>query len=86
MRILFAVEHYIPRIGGIQIVVREVAERLVKMGHEVHVITCKLPDSKIYEEINGVKFHRVSVPKKGGRYWFDSFFSIPEDFKIWMRM
>jgi len=82
MRILFVVEHYFPRIGGIQVVVEEIAERLVKMGHKVHVITRKLPDTKIYEEINGVMVHRVSVPKKGGRYWFDSFFSIPKILKI----
>ena len=82
MKILFVTEYYFPRIGGIEIVVREVAERLVKMGHEVHVITIKLPDTEIYEEINGVKVHRVLVPEKGDRYWFDSFFSIPKILKI----
>ena len=82
MKILFVTEYYIPRIGGIEVVVEEIAERLVKMSHEVHVITVKLPDTKIYEEINGVKVHRVSVPKKGDRYWFDCFFSIPKILKI----
>lgn len=82
MKILFVVEFYFPRIGGIEIVVKEIAERLVKMSHEVHVITVKLPDTEIYEEINGVKVHRVSVLQKGSRYWFDSFFSIPKILKI----
>jgi len=82
MKILLVVEYYIPHLGGVEVAVKEVTERLVKLGHEVHIVTCKLPDTESYEEINGVKIHRVSVPQKGDRYWFNSFFSIPKILKI----
>jgi L-malate glycosyltransferase len=35
MKILHCVESYYPSIGGMQAVVRQLSERLVKMGHEV---------------------------------------------------
>ena len=83
MKILFVTEYYAPHIGGVEIVVQEVAERLVRLGHKVYVVTSRVPHSSAhYEEINGVKVHRISVPKKGGRYWFDSFLPVPEILKL----
>lgn len=82
MKILFVVEYYIPHLGGVEVVVKEVAERLVKLGHEAHIVTCRLPDTESKEEINGVKIHRVSLPMKRERYWFNSLFAIPKILKI----
>lgn len=42
MRILFAVELYHPSVGGAQVVVRQLAERLARAGHEVTVATTRL--------------------------------------------
>jgi glycosyltransferase involved in cell wall biosynthesis len=54
MRILHTVESYYPAMGGMQEVVRQLSERLVKMGHEVTVATRKHID-RTSHECNGVK-------------------------------
>ena len=54
MRILFCCEFYAPSVGGVQEVVKQIAERLVIRGHEVTVATRKLP-SREFDELNGVK-------------------------------
>lgn len=82
MKILFVVEYYLPHLGGIELSTKEIAEKLAKLNHEVHIVTIRVPNTGSYEEIKGVKIHRVSVPKKGDRYWFNSFFSIPKILKI----
>lgn len=79
MKILFVSEYYIPHVGGVELVFKNVAERLVKIGHSVSIVTSKLPNTPEYEEINYVKVYRVNVPHKGDRYWF-TFFSI---LKVW---
>ncbi|HEY83028.1 MAG TPA: glycosyltransferase family 4 protein [Dehalococcoidia bacterium] len=76
MRLLFVSEYYPPHVGGVEVVFKNLAELLAKAGHECHVITSGLPNTRRYEEINGVRIHRVNVPKKGTRYWF-TFLSIP---------
>lgn len=60
MRFLFCSEFYYPSIGGVQEVMRHIAERLVKLGHEVTVATSWLADRDfIYH--NGVKIEQFSV-------------------------
>lgn len=78
MKILIVLEYYYPHIGGVETVFQELGERFVKLGHEVHIVTMLLPDTRDFEIINGVNIHRVKVPKLGSRYWFDFFFSIPK--------
>lgn len=74
MRILLVSQYYYPERFSVQ----DIAEQLVKFGHEVTVLTGKpnygfheiLPEYKHvkYEEINGVKVHRVNLkPRKGTR-------------------
>lgn len=62
MKIAYVGPEYYPALGGVGQVTRELAERQVKAGHEVHVF---VPDwdkhsriSKKYEKINGVHIHR----------------------------
>ena len=54
MRILLACEFYFPSSGGVQEVVRQLAERLVERGHHVRVATSFLPQ-RAAREINGVE-------------------------------
>lgn len=42
MRFLFCSEFYFPSVGGVQEVMRQIAERLVRSGHEVTVATTRL--------------------------------------------
>jgi glycogen synthase len=37
MRIVYVTSSYYPQIGGMEYVIKSVAERLAKMGHEVAV-------------------------------------------------
>ncbi len=60
MRILFCCEFYAPSIGGVQEVMRQVAERLVVRGHEVTVATGKLP-SRSFDTLNGVSIREFDV-------------------------
>lgn len=60
MRILFCCEFYAPSIGGVQEVMRQVAERLVGNGHEVTVATSKLPNRHFFS-LNGVCIKEFAV-------------------------
>lgn len=60
MRILFCCEFYAPSVGGVQEVIRQVAERLVARGHEVTVATSKLPQRN-FTALNGVSIEEFDV-------------------------
>ena len=60
MKILMLTWEYPPRIvGGIARVVNDLSKRLIKDGHEVHVITYKEGDAPYYENDKGVHVYRV---------------------------
>jgi glycosyltransferase involved in cell wall biosynthesis len=61
MRILHSTNTYAPSLDGVAEVVRNISERLVKRGHEVHVATSALPSESSYAELCGVHVHRFSV-------------------------
>ena len=58
MRILQFVPYFIPYNGGQERYVYNLSRHLVKMGHEVHVITSNYPESKEYEVIDGITVER----------------------------
>lgn len=60
MKILHTVESYSPMICGMQEVVKQISERLVRMGHEVTVATSYNADRKQYT-INGVKIDQFRI-------------------------
>lgn len=60
MRILFCCQFYSPSIGGVQEVIRQLAERLVKRGHELTVATTKLP-LRDFTSLNGVAIKEFNV-------------------------
>ena len=62
MKICFVDKIFLPFIGGAEVVVYEVAKRLVKQGHEVHVLTGQISNDPDYEEIDGLKIHRIRMP------------------------
>jgi glycosyltransferase involved in cell wall biosynthesis len=67
MRITHAHHHYSPVVGGLERVVQFLAEELVKLGHEVHVITTTIgAEGRPREEvINEVYVHRVKGYRLG---------------------
>uniref|UniRef100_A0A832E0V0 Glycosyltransferase family 1 protein n=1 Tax=candidate division WWE3 bacterium TaxID=2053526 RepID=A0A832E0V0_UNCKA len=60
MKILHTVEFYDPSVGGMQEVVKQISERLVKLGHDVTVATTKLPGRKSLN-IRGVKIREFAI-------------------------
>ncbi|MCL6473017.1 MAG: glycosyltransferase family 4 protein [Firmicutes bacterium] len=60
MRILFCCEFYTPSVGGVQEVIKQIAERLVLRGHDVTVATTKLLN-RDFDELNGVKIKGFEV-------------------------
>lgn len=60
MKILHTVELYSPSVGGMQEVVRQLSEHLVKLGHDVTAATTKLSDRK-EKVINGVKIVEFDI-------------------------
>ena len=69
MRILVLAWEFPPRIvGGIARHVAELYPELVKLGHDIHLITVEFGNAPFYEIVEGIHVHRVSVP------WGDNFF------------
>jgi glycosyltransferase involved in cell wall biosynthesis len=60
VKILHTVEFYYPSVGGAQEVVRQLSERLVKLGHDVTVATTRLPERQTLSH-NGVKIKQFDV-------------------------
>jgi glycosyltransferase involved in cell wall biosynthesis len=53
-RVLLCCEHYPPSVGGVQEVMRQIAERLVRKGISVTVATSMHQDRSVVEKLNGV--------------------------------
>lgn len=60
MRLLFCCEFYYPSVGGVQEVMRQIAERMVQIGHEVTVATTRLAE-RTFCEYNGVHIAEFGV-------------------------
>ncbi len=62
MKICFVTKIFLPFIGGAEVVIYEVARRLVRKGHDIHILTSVISDEPLYEEIEGMKIHRMKMP------------------------
>jgi len=60
MKILFCCEFYAPSVGGVQEVIKQLAERMVARGHSVTVATTAIP-SRGFKELRGVKIQEFEV-------------------------
>jgi len=58
LKIALVCDWFLPRVGGIEINMKDLAQNLMARGHEVHVITA-LPGS---EQVEGIRVHRLDVP------------------------
>jgi glycosyltransferase involved in cell wall biosynthesis len=69
MRILFIAPSYHPHIGGVEYVVKSVAERLAKAGHVVTVVAGEPSIDRPCEEVvNGVRVARWPIWSPGNAY------------------
>lgn len=60
MKIFHCVESYYPAVGGMQEVVKQLSERLVKLGHDLTVLTRYNAD-RAFNEFNGVKIKTFNI-------------------------
>lgn len=60
MKFLFCCEYYWPSVGGVQEVMRQIAERLVERGHQVTVATTAIKD-RSFTSFNGVEIQEFSI-------------------------
>lgn len=60
MKLLFCCQNYWPSVGGVQEVVRQIAERMAAAGHDVRVATCAHPERKM-DIHNGVRIHSFDI-------------------------
>jgi glycosyltransferase involved in cell wall biosynthesis len=60
MKIIHCVESYYPNVGGMQEVVKQLSERLVKLGHTVIVCT-RFHEQRTYNELNGVNIEVFKI-------------------------
>lgn len=58
VNILAIVPYFVPRIGGGETHLYQLAELLSEKGHSITILTQLLPDSKEYEENGNIKVHR----------------------------
>jgi glycosyltransferase involved in cell wall biosynthesis len=62
MKILVLTWEFPPRlVGGIARHVAELYPELIKLGHEIHLITVEFGEAPRYEVVDGIYVHRVSV-------------------------
>ncbi|WP_434730807.1 glycosyltransferase family 4 protein [Thermogladius sp. KZ2Tp1] len=67
MKIIHIFHHYWPVVGGLENVVKALAEGMARLGHEVHVVTSNYgAEGRPREEvISGVHIHRVKSTRLG---------------------
>ena len=58
MKILFVTDYYYPHAGGVEEMIKNIAEGLAERGNDVHILTWKIPETNNDEIINNVKVHR----------------------------
>ncbi|MBK8868167.1 MAG: glycosyltransferase [Dermatophilaceae bacterium] len=70
MRIAMLTDCYLPRLGGIEVQVHDLSQRLVARGHEVEVFTAT-PGAEgqrwgAVETVDGIPVHRLAIPLPTG--------------------
>jgi hypothetical protein len=59
MRILMAPHAYLPSVGGVERLVEQLAASLKRTGHDVAILTDRIPGSPDRESMDGVEVWRV---------------------------
>lgn len=68
MKILITTTYYLPNVSGITVYIKILAEEMVKLGHEVTILTSwHDPKTEKEEVINGVKIKRLKIWFKIGK-------------------
>ena len=74
-------ENYYPFIGGAEVLFKNLCEGLAAKGHDVTVLTSRIPGTSPSDLVNGVRIVRINTPRRGSRYWF-TFLAIPAAIRL----
>jgi glycosyltransferase involved in cell wall biosynthesis len=58
VKILILTEAFYPLLRGGEMVLWHIARKLIERGHQVDVVTVRLPETPEHEEVEGVRIHR----------------------------
>jgi len=61
MKIMIMSDLATPSMGGIETYVTQLGTHLTRLGCEVHWLTSKIPDTKEYENYQGIHIHRIPI-------------------------
>jgi glycosyltransferase involved in cell wall biosynthesis len=61
MKIGIVCDYYLPRIGGLELHLRDLSQNLVRRGHEVHLVCATQHDGPRDTEVEGVRIHRLDI-------------------------
>jgi glycosyltransferase involved in cell wall biosynthesis len=61
MKIMISSDLAYPIIGGGESYIINLGSRLVELGHEVHWLTSKIPNTKPHEIFEGIHIHRIPI-------------------------
>lgn len=61
MKVLIITDVAPPVLGGGEVYVTQLGAQLTKLGHEIHWLTCKMPNTKEYELYHGIHIHRIPI-------------------------
>lgn len=81
MNLLFVLENYLPHMGGVEVVFKNLCEGLVKKGHQVTIVTRRLKDTPNEEIIGGVKIKRVSSLRSRRLFSFTALYRVFKEAK-----
>jgi D-inositol-3-phosphate glycosyltransferase len=70
LKVVFVLEHFHPYVGGAETLFANLATGLADAGHEVAVVTTRLPGTSTRECWRGVRILRVVTPPFARRYFF----------------
>jgi len=59
MKVVHISPYFLPIEGGVEIYIYYLSKELVKLGHEVSLLTSQIPHTKKYEKIDGIEVFRV---------------------------
>src|SRR5688572_11975452 len=61
-KVALVADWYLPRVGGLELHIRDLANQLVKRGHEAHIICVTPGPPQGAQEDRGVRLHRLPIP------------------------
>lgn len=65
VKLLYTAHKFFPAVGGTELVVLDLASRMVELGHDVTVVTSDEPGSPADEVFRGIKIKRIPLRRVG---------------------